>query len=190
MFHLIEGQINQLLSDSIFYKEMNWLLRRCSPNSQASVPKLSRCHLRSEADIFQSRDCSALHSCCLGSKATESACESNNMSNGMRHSTPLSSKALLPFFFSLQSTLKLSQPPSQAGSYKGRDTAEVTFNMICVLGLRNGSVGSVRAQTLGFEFGSQQSLCKKPGMALSNATPAFWGLGKGSNGDRRVSGPC
>lgn len=61
---------------------------------------------------------------------------------------------------------ELSQPPPQAGSYEGRDTAEVTLDMICVLGLRNGSVGSVRAQTLGFEFGSQPSLCKKPGMAL------------------------
>lgn len=139
---------------------------------------------------LRSRDCSALHSCCLGSKATESACESNNMRNGMRHSTPLSSKALPLFFFSLQYTLELSQPPSQTGSYEGRDITEVTLDMICVLGLRNGSVGSVRAQTLGFEFGSQQFLCKKPGMTRSNATPALWGLGRGSNGDRRVSGPC
>lgn len=88
-------------------------------------------------------------------------------------------KALLPFFFSFQSTLELTQPAPQAGSYEGRDTAEVTLNMICVLGLRNGSVGSVRAQTLGFEFGSQQPLCKKPGMALYKCDSSIVGAGQG-----------
>lgn len=55
MFCLVECQINQLLLDFIFYKEMSWH-PRFSPNSQAAVPEFVTMPSQLQLGISQIRD--------------------------------------------------------------------------------------------------------------------------------------
>lgn len=88
MFCLIEVQINQLLLDFIFYKEMSWHLRQLSPSSMYRSPKLSLHLLSWNWAYLKGEVCFALSFCYLGPGITISILVRSRHVNNKAHYAP------------------------------------------------------------------------------------------------------